>query len=147
MEDIKYVVAHANENEIISHLWNCNRSFCPTLSERVDINAYGRKIYQKAVTFEAWKNDELIGLVAAYFNDKASAFITSVSVTENNMQSGVASELLRRCIEYAKELHFREIRLEVYKDNEKAIRFYRKFNFISIEDQNNLLLMRLPVHL
>ena len=83
--NITYQTKAAAEKDIFSHLSVCNDSFLPPLNERVDIYSYAKKIAENALTFEAWDESTLIGLIAVYFNADAgkSAFITNVSVTKN----------------------------------------------------------------
>ena len=144
---INYKTKTATANEIFTHLLECNNSFFPPLTDRVNIEEYSRKIFEKSVTFEAWNEHSLIGLLAAYFNDSSGllAFITSVSVLKGFMSKGVASDLLRKCIEYAIKENFTKINLEVNKEDIKAIGLYRKFGF-SIDDANNdILKMKLEL--
>jgi hypothetical protein len=77
-----YRTQTANIQNVSKHLKRCDSTFIPTLSSRLDIDDYAKKIIENAQTFEAWTNDELIGLVATYCNssDRVTAFITSVSV-------------------------------------------------------------------
>ncbi|MBL0182082.1 MAG: hypothetical protein IPP96_07240 [Chitinophagaceae bacterium] len=60
----------------------CKNNFIPPLQDTVDIDSYAQKIKSKSITFEAWQNGHLAGLIAAYFNDpgKEVGFITNVSV-------------------------------------------------------------------
>ena len=80
-EEICYKIRTATFNDVLQHLAKCNENFIPALNEKVDIIAYSQKIAENSITFEAWINNELLGLIAAYFNDgkKKTAFITNVS--------------------------------------------------------------------
>ncbi len=129
--NIDYKIKTATSIEINSHLMECDDSFSPSLSETVNIEAYSKKIHEFAVTFEAWCNNELIGLIAAYFNDKTSnaAFITNVSVINSFKGKGIASVLLENCIDFAKTKQMKKVVLEVSIENKKAIRLYEKYNF------------------
>lgn len=147
MTKIRYTIKTAAEEEICFHLKECDDNFSPPLHERVDIEKYSKKIFEKAITFEAWADHLLIGLLAAYFNDHIShsGFITCVSVLKNFMGAGIASELLPRCIEYARQHHFIHITLEVSKDNNPAIGLYKKFNFIYDDMRDDSLFMKLAI--
>lgn len=141
-EDIVYKMKTASENDIKNHLMECNDSFIPSLDSRVNIEAYSKKISDRAVTFEAWVNETLIGLIATYFNNERQfGHITSVSVSKKFMGAGIASQLLKRCIDYASQNKFKEIKLEVNKDNTPAINFYKKYNFTQTETKNDSLFM------
>lgn len=136
----------ANEKDIFEHLAECNNNFIPPLSERLDLTNYSNKIFEKSITFEAWHNDSLIGLIAAYFNDNEKGFITNVSVVQKYLGKGIATLLMNNCINYAKRNNFNVILLEVNNNNESAIKLYMKFGFIVHGRKNELLILKLIVN-
>jgi len=144
---LKYIEGMASGQEIYSHLMKCNENFIPPLEKKVNIHEYSNKIFQKAVTFEAWSADTLVGLVAAYFNDPdgQSGYVTNVSVIRPYMWRGIASILINRCINYAKRNSFKSISLEVAKSNDHAVNLYKKFQFHEYEDKDASILMKLDV--
>ena len=145
---INYTVKKATEATILSHLILCDESFVPPLSDRVNLAEYAKKIFEKSISFEAWKNQQnLIGLIAAYFNETQppSAFITNVSTDKNFMGLGIASQLLKNCIGYAKENNCFEIYLEVNSKNLPAINFYKKYHFIQTEIKGGNLILKLEI--
>jgi ribosomal protein S18 acetylase RimI-like enzyme len=141
---IDYRTNTASEENILYHLETCDETFFNNLCNRVNIKVYSKKIKENAVLFEAWNNNHLVGLLAVYFNnikDKI-AYITNVSVSKKYEKNGIASELMKRCIEYGQTLKFRAIKLEVAVDNENAIHFYEKFNFKCSENKNFFYMMK-----
>lgn len=130
---VEYLSNKASEAEIAEHLSRCDADFAPPLRGRVEINAYAQKIASKAVRFEAWSGDTLVGLAAAYCNDqeKRIAYITSVSVLRAWTVEGIAARLVGRCIEYAKDSGMRQISLEVAIGNTPAIKLYEKSGFVA----------------
>ncbi|MDC0357678.1 GNAT family N-acetyltransferase [Oligoflexia bacterium] len=142
--NIEYKTKAATDEEIFLHLKECNHHFNPPLEDKVNISEYSKKISEKAVTFEAWTDQTLKGLVAAYFNDFKNMFgyITNVSLAKDCIGKGVATQLMRMCITYARRWDFKEISLEVFQNNIEAIRLYKKFGFINIEDKSGLILMK-----
>lgn len=130
-----YRTQTANIQNVSKHLKRCDRTFSPALSSRLDINDYAKKIIEKAQTFEAWTNDELIGLIATYCNssDRVTAFITSVSVLPEWHGKGVATQLLTNCILSMQTLGFGYIELEVGAKNKTAIALYSKHGFTITE--------------
>ncbi len=144
---IIYQIKTVKEEDIRFHLNDCSDSFIPSLNSRVNIEEYANKIAERAVTFEAWTNGMLIGLIATYFNFEAQfGYITSVSVSKKFMGAGIASELLKRCISYANTNMLKEIKLEVYKENIPAINFYKKYNFTQNEIKNDSMFMSLTLN-
>ena len=82
--------------DIQNHLKEVSPTFYPPLSERVNIDDYAQKIRKFGVTFEAWIDNCLIGLVACYVNDiirkyvaKYPHLIKPVYQVENQYSKGV----------------------------------------------------------
>lgn len=141
-QSISFKIKKAKQNDVLLHLTNCSDSFVPPLITRINLNDYSEKIFKNAVTFEAWKDDELIGLIAIYFNmENHYGFITNVSVIKKYSGAGLASELLKMCLEYAINHNSTELKLEVNKDNIIALNFYKKHNFTQISLENDSLIM------
>lgn len=123
----------ASEAQVAEHLRRCDADFVPPLSGRVEIDRYAAKLASRAERFEAWAGDVLVGLVAVYCNDagRRAAFVTSVSVLREWHGNGIASRLLGKSIEHAKELGFERLELEVDRCNAGAIHLYEKTSFIA----------------
>lgn len=140
---VEYKVKTADYDDLLLHLQRCNSKFIPNLDSRINIETYSKKIIEKAITFEAWDDLVLIGLVAAYFNstETKAAYITSVSTIESYSGMGVASRLLDMCIEYGNLHKYFKIRLEVSEGNISAIRLYKKYGFSEVGNVNDTLSM------
>jgi ribosomal protein S18 acetylase RimI-like enzyme len=144
---IKYQINAATERKIFDHLTACNHNFFPPLDERVAIDKYAEKIYEKSITFEAWRGEILVGLVAVYLSlePKRTAFVTNVSVTKENMRFGLATTLMNMCIDYSRNSGIEKIGLEVFTRNTDVIMFYRKLGFTDDRKENESLFMALEV--
>ncbi|MBU2891934.1 GNAT family N-acetyltransferase [Colwellia sp. D2M02] len=127
----------AQHSDIEAHLLSCDALFTPKLSSYVNIHAYSGKIASNAVTFEAWSQKNLIGLVAAYYNTSGEVFITNVSITKPFTGQGIARTLIMQCIKKAKEHSATSICLEVHPSNTSALLFYKKLGF-TIKEQNSM---------
>ncbi|WP_263768663.1 GNAT family N-acetyltransferase [Propionivibrio soli] len=130
-DEVRFVTNSADIDEVVRHLEDCDKRFVPPLGTRVDIRLYAAKLLERAMRFEAWHNGRLIGLVAAYGNDRESGavFITSVSVLDTWTGRGIASRLLQDCIGQACQLGMQRIVLEVSGDNQAAVAFYANHGF------------------
>jgi GNAT superfamily N-acetyltransferase len=89
---IQFYMNRAAKAQITELLVRCDADFVPQLSSRVAIPGYAEKITMNAARFEAWADDTLCGLVAAYCNDveRGSAYVTSVSVLHEYQGKGIA---------------------------------------------------------
>jgi ribosomal protein S18 acetylase RimI-like enzyme len=125
------------------HLTVCSDTFVPNLSSYVNINEYSKKIFEQAVLFTKFDDDKLVGLVAAYDNPTEKfGWITNVSVDPNYFKKGIASELLDRCYKYFETKKYFNIFLEVFSDNEKAIKLYTKQGFTNHKIKNNKMILK-----
>jgi ribosomal protein S18 acetylase RimI-like enzyme len=143
---IEYKLNSANPSDISTHLKVCDNQFVPVLSSRINIHEYSSKLFDKAVTFEAWYQNELVGLIAVYFSNVESgeAFISNVSVVDRFNGQGIAKRMLENCILYAQQNNFNSLILEVNKLNLVAINFYQRNLFSEFEANfDSLFLKRL----
>jgi ribosomal protein S18 acetylase RimI-like enzyme len=125
------------------HLTTCSDTFVPSLDSYVNIDDYSKKIFEQAVLFTKFDDDKLVGLVAAYDNPTEKfGWITNVSVDPNYSKKGIASELLNRCYKYFETKKYFNIFLEVFSDNEKAIKLYTKQGFTNHKIKNNKMILK-----
>lgn len=129
---IEYRTNTASTAQIATHLSHCDDNFIPRLSARIAIPEYAAKLVSNAERFEAWSDGVLVGLVAAYCNDRdrRTAFVSSVSVLPAWMGKGIASALLTQCIAHVRYQHMQLLQLDVASNNLPAIRLYEKHGFV-----------------
>src|SRR3954453_8177519 len=119
---------------LAEHLHRCHADFVPPLGP-ARIDAYAEKLAKRADRFEAWRDDELIGVVAMYCNDpdRRQAFVTSVSVDAAARGRGVASALLATAVDYARGYGMDRVALEVDVNNAPARALYVRAGFKEVE--------------
>lgn len=146
-QDIEFRDGTATREVIQGHLEACDQEFFPRLSLKVDVEDYSSKISANAQTFEAWCGDTLVGLVAAYMNDrdKRMGFITNVTVVKEFMGRGIAAELLERCVARSGQAGINAIWLEVSVKSPAAIRLYEKLGFSEVSRKEEILSMKLVI--
>ena len=138
----------ATEDEIAEHLVHCDANFVPPLSSRVKIIDYAKKIAHGATRFEAWSENRMVGLVAAYCSDHETrfAYITSVSVLKEWARKGIAKKLMKQCIDHMQCLGLRRISLEVSSENGAAISLYEKEGFTASSVSESVVVMKLRLN-
>lgn len=111
--------------------------FTPPLKDKVNINEYTDKILKKAyINYKIFNND-IIALFAGYISN-GTVYITLFAVDELYHGQKISHRLLKDTIDILKEKKIKTVKLEVYKNNTRAICFYEKFNFkITNENDNN----------
>lgn len=124
------------ELQIQELLKNIDNDFIPSLSSKINIEEYSKKIFNKATIFSTNKKGELIAFIAFYCNEELKvAYCTMIAVRKNEQNSGIGTNLIKSSIDYLKKKNFNSLTLEIYKTNIKAIDFYKKLGF-KIEDEN-----------
>lgn len=147
LPEIQFFIKKASVVDLLSNLKTCDLDFFPSLSSRVSLEEYAKKLYNNSITFEAWDDNELIGMVAVYFNDlqESIGYISNVCVEDKYKGYHIASDLMKKCINYAKEHEFKSIILEVNEKSGAAIHLYHKFNFHQIGIDNEIIKMQLEI--
>ena len=103
-------------------------NYLPGLEERVkDINAYSEKLSRNARVLCQYVNDKCTGFCAYYANDMntKTGYITQIAIHEDFRRQGLGRRLIRECIDDMKRSGMNRVRLEVRKDNDGAIAFYK----------------------
>ena len=146
MNEFKVTLNKTDAASVELHLRECDERFSPTLSSRVDIGDYARKLASLADRLEVWCGSRLVGLIAAYLNNQENrqGFVSSVSVCPECEGKGLASELMRKCIQHARENGCESLGLEVGESDRRTQAFYIKHGFVlSGNDRGGFLHMQL----
>jgi len=113
------------------------------LSKVVDINNYAEKLLQLAEIGMAFHHDKVVGLIILYCNDTEAwkAHIPMVTVSSAYRGLGVGSVMMARSIAFARQRQMKNLWLTVEKENDLAIRFYKKIRFTVVEEKHSKLVM------
>ena len=112
----------------------------PSLSSRVIISDYARKLGEYAFTLFVTLNSIDIASCSLYCNETV-AFISNFSVKNEFANKGLGSKMMDEVKRFVKEQGCDKIELEVYKDNIKGIHFYKKNEFLEKEDCEKSIIM------
>ena len=125
-------------NLLIKCLFFFDSSFFPSLSKTVDsIEKYAYKLYKNAQSYYIMNQEnEFIGFAIFYCNDKITkiGYLTLISVNDKYLHKGIGNDLLKLCIEKCKLCGMKQLKLEVYRNNKNAFKFYIKNGFEIIEE-------------
>jgi ribosomal protein S18 acetylase RimI-like enzyme len=132
-------------SQILDHLEICKDSFVPSLDTYLNLSEYSQKIHTKALLFERFEDNKLVGLIAAYVNDGKLGYITNVSIIPEYQGKGLSLSLLKECINYFTREGYNSINLEVFTENKRAIDFYQKNKFKIIERSKKTIMMKIEL--
>ena len=108
----------------------CDQAFPDPISMRETYPDLLEKIHAYGLFFAA-KTEETVGYAAMYSNDIAgqTAFMTLMAVKPECQGMGVGQMLMAQCFSVAKENGMVRVRLEVRKNNPRAIALYERYGF------------------
>lgn len=146
---INFTYNKTRYQELLEIHKQCDQDFNPPLSSRVDINSYCKKIFQHAQIIGAYDQNHLIGIICMYTNDKKEmlAYITSICVDINYRGQKIGYQLMKCAIILAKESNMNKLSLEVGKNNQVAISFYKNLGFTIINEKEITMIMNLNLEL
>lgn len=139
-----------DEEKMYRFLKETDDYFIPTLSERVDLKEWAKKISSNAVVFELVVDDSIIGIGATYYNDApAFSFGTFVCVKKEYQKEMYGVDLIQQMIDYAREKGSAGFKCEVRKSNKPLVKFYKLLGFEVVDEisvpnttENGLLLLK-----
>ena len=130
-------------NRIHKYLEEINLQFKEELNIS-NITEYARKLNENAeIYFLINDAHEDIGMCAIYANDNKNKiiYISSISIKKEYISKGLGQYLLNYVFKLKYDYKMNHIKLEVKKNNQKAISFYRKNGFIITEEKSESYLM------
>lgn len=143
LQEMKYSIEKLSQKKVLELLLECNNSFTPPLSENIPytIEQYANRLSSNATFVLCSDDGKTIGFIAFYINEESGfLYIPQIWVSDAYQRRGIGAimmETLKKRISST----IKAIRLEVRKNNRKAVPFYIKFGFISINDEGNKYLM------
>lgn len=136
---LKFSINKINSYEHLKeNLYYYNNYFSPPLSKVPgDINKYAEKMFINANNIEIVDENKIkLGMICFYSNDVESkiGYITLLVVDKKYSNSGIGSILIKYAEDYAKKNNINKMKLEVSKNNENAIKFYKKKEYKIVEE-------------
>ena len=121
--------------------------FNPPLSSSLNLHDYAQKIYHNASIFSLHEEGKLVAALAVYSNDpnREIAFCTMLAVSKQHRNYGSGTNLVRTTVDFLKKKSFKVFRLEIYKNNPKAIAFYERLNFAAFSETENTVFVELKL--
>ncbi len=129
-----------NNDDKIDMMKKCDNYLSHPLFGNIPNKDTVEKIVNKAVFIGAKTElSEIVGYCAFYANDiqNQTAYISEICVVGEWQRRGIGSSLMQKTIELCMEKNMKFIRLEVKKDNFKAIDFYTYWHFMKEKDKDD----------
>lgn len=127
---VKVSIAESNHQKEMA--WKVIEKVYPDIYTRItNYLEYKNKVFSKAVILYAQDRGQSVGIIAFYCNNFRSkeAYISQIAVDNLLQNSGIGGMLLSKCEQISIMNGMNYLRLEVRKNNRKAISFYKKNKF------------------
>ena len=140
----QYVVVNKNNkydaNELIEFVEEIDDLFPIKISSKVNIPEYINKLLEKGIIVIAKNNNKIIGVVTGYINDfeRKEAYISMVGIKKEYQNKGIGKILVNIFSNIAFNSKFERIKLETHRDNSNAINFYKRNNFICVDENASI---------
>lgn len=135
--------------EKITECWtNLSDEFIPNLkSSEKDFYDLMDKVSRNGITFSCCNHCTLLGGISFYANDHISktAFITLLATSPLSRGVGVGHALLTKAIKESFDNKMTAVRLDVRKDNEVAIMFYKSHGFKLVGETDDFFLLKINI--
>ncbi|WP_034301281.1 GNAT family N-acetyltransferase [Alkalibacterium sp. AK22] len=121
----------SSPKEIHNALFEISSAYNPPLTTSIkDLYEFAAKLAMNAEVFVAI-DQSVLGLIAFYCNNVVDkiGYITQVGVKTSAQSSGLGKQLMDKAYSVCKTKGMQKIKLEVKKNNSKAIIFYKKQGF------------------
>lgn len=123
--DYKIITGKLIEQAFIK-LQNC---ISPPLSEGgIIIKEYARKVDRNGFTIAAIEDNEIVGVLAGYVNGEFG-YITIFIIDDDHQGAGIGRNLYKIFEQKVRDNGLNSIKLEVRKENKKAISVYSHLGF------------------
>lgn len=137
---MQFEIRQLNCESVASILIATDKEFAPPLSQIVDIQQYAAKLAKYAKWATCFIDDEFVGGVAFYENQRENQlYVSYVCVLPHCRKQGIGKSLFDFIVRHTNG--FNSIALEVNKKNIKAYSFYIKYGFSVAEDRDDKFLM------
>lgn len=119
-------------NQMKEILATYGNSFIRPLDTRVgNFDTYACKLQQYALTYKILEGNREVGFFSFYANDpgKRNAYLSLIAMKKDCRGRGIGSKALKFICSECEQRGFQILKLEVDKENEAAIRFYKANGF------------------
>ncbi|MDA8621192.1 GNAT family N-acetyltransferase [Psychrosphaera sp.] len=141
----------ASEHDIYDHLVRIDQCHLPSLSERVDLKSYAKKLKDNALLIELWDDNRLVGLIAYYETAERFFYISNISVEAEyrncTATPNLSTIMMHELTQLARTKKMFRIQLNVFKENKRAIQFYSKHGFESVETKSDDITMSMSLQI
>lgn len=126
-----------DKKEITKTIIAFENKLTPSLSERnINLREYADKLFRFGKVWSHYCQGKPISIVGGYFNDvrNKTSYLSIIAVDDKYRGRKLATSLLYKFEEYALNMGMKKVKLEVRKNNCRALALYSKFGYTIISE-------------
>ncbi len=140
------IIQKYNKEEIKDIIALCDDAFVEPISQLDNFDLMLNKLSDFSVFLAAYIENEIVGYAAFYANDMENkiSYLTLIGIKPKFQSMGIGYQLLNYCEKESINRGMLQMKLEVKKYNENAIRFYQKHGFVYLceHDENSFYMLK-----
>lgn len=131
-------------DELLTKLVQSERIYNENINDKYVVNNWFEKIYNKNnnIIYVAKDNNKIVGYIYCKITSiengptiQLEALIDGIYVLEDYRNQGIATALINKIKEWAKQKNIKYLLLNVLEENENAIRLYYKEGFLDFQKE------------
>jgi ribosomal protein S18 acetylase RimI-like enzyme len=119
-----------NTDKLLNFLRKVDHDFSPSLSSKVNLADYVKKISEQAKLIIRYSTErEIIGFAVLYCNDtnEMKAYVSLVAVSKDHRSKGHASDMMQEAIRHVRDSGYNSI--GIHTNNPHAMSLYKNLGF------------------
>lgn len=118
-------------SQLEAFLRGADKTFPVPLSEKRELGAYARKLYEKATLCAAYEGEDIISLAAGYTDNitDGMAYLAIAATLPRARGQGLASRLVKEFIQICAQKGIRAVHLYAVPTNIPAMHMYMSLGF------------------
>ena len=140
LEELHVKMNMASAEDIELYIMKHSADFFPAFHTKNNVAEYAEKLRKLGNTYELWYNGELDALMAVYFNEQLKQiYVPYICTAGAHYAPHVGQYLFRMIMHFSTPFEY--VRLEVRKNNLRAVTFYLKQGFTIKHDAGEKVLL------
>jgi ribosomal protein S18 acetylase RimI-like enzyme len=128
------------ESDLLELIKELDNEFIPTLSSKVNLATWVKKIYEKSTIISAinTETNSLIGALSFYCNDQKTkrSYIPFLGVIKAYRKQGLLTKMFAICFKYLRKNEFKYIQTQTWNGS-LAGGIYKKLGFVEVGTAND----------
>lgn len=127
-----------SSDQILEFLKEVDGDFPVPLSQKVDLETFSVKLFDKATLVCKIEDEEILSMIAGYTQNLKDglAYISVMATKRKARGQGLAEKLLKEFLNRCEAVGVDAVHIYTVSSNTSAVRLYEKFGFVKYEPKD-----------